>query len=94
MKTYAVFFGPAALVVAILTLMLTPLLSLVAFMIALPAIAAGVVAFAVEIVAATFRLATSNSRHARAETAGTQLKAGQPADGAVPADSERSISCL
>lgn len=86
--TYALFFAPAALVVAVLTLMVVPILSLVVFMIALLAAAAAVVAVAVKGVAAPFQLASAHRRHRRVRTA-----AGQPAVGAVTGDSERSLSC-
>lgn len=90
--SYALFFAPAALVVAVLTLMVVPFLSLVVLMIGLLAIAAAGVAVAVKVVAAPFQLASSN-RHGRPRTAATQLNAGQPAVGAVIGDSERSLSC-
>lgn len=91
--SYALFFAPAALVVAVLTLMVVPFLSLIVLMIGLIAIAAAAVAVAVKGVAAPFQLARSNRRHRRARTAATQLNAGQPAVRAVVGDSERSLSC-
>lgn len=91
--SYALFFAPAALVVAVLTLMVVPILSLVAFMIVLLGLAAAGVAVAVKGVAASFQLASSNRRHRQARTAVAQLTAEQPAVGTVTGDSERSLSC-
>jgi hypothetical protein len=76
--TYALFFAPAAVPVAVLTLVLVPILSLVVFMIGVLAVAAAAVAIAVNGVAALLRARTA-----------PQPDGGQR----VLDDSERSLSC-
>jgi hypothetical protein len=72
---YAPFWTPAALPVAVLTLVLVPYLSLVAFVVALLGAAAAVVVLAATVVAAPFLLARSIGRR-RARIATTRSRAG------------------
>jgi hypothetical protein len=75
--SYALFFTPAALPVAVLTLIVVPILSLAVVIIGLIAIAAVAAKVAAKGVTASFQLASSNRRHRRG----------------VPSDPKRSLSC-
>lgn len=86
--TYALFFAPAALVVAVLTLMVVPFLSLVVFTLGLLGLAAAGVTVVVKGLTAAFRSADSKPRDLRPRAA-----SGQPAVGTVIGDSEGSLSC-
>jgi len=86
--TYALFFAPAALVVAVLTLMVVPFLSLVVFTLGLLGLVAAGVTVVVKGLAAAVRPADSKPRDPRTRTA-----SGQPAVGTVIGDSEGSLSC-
>ena len=87
---YVPFWTPAAFVVAVLTILVVPYLSLIVFMVALLATAAAVVA---GVVAAPFLVVRVIRRHGRARIAATERIADTPAVGAATGDSVRRLSC-